>query len=131
MKTKILLENFGESVRCSLEHGQTRIQENQFLNLAWLCRQDNLPEGIESFTVSREKLSKAIQTFRAINPFQARRGKGLWKNSPFSFRIVEQRGSKSINLTGYLQGYYQDSIEETEAKQLETFTYNKLQQERL
>jgi hypothetical protein len=103
MKINVMLESFGERVRLSLSpmtiKEKTRrvvlgyapndeVAKNMFANLLWILGGNG---NEESFIVARETLVKAIQAFRVANPTQGRRGKGLWKASPFSFSLVSQR----------------------------------------
>lgn len=87
MKVKIMLESFGNRVRLSLSPGQPGAMVS-FSNLLWVLGGTG---SEESLVIARETLAKGIQAFRAANPNQARRGKGLWKQSPFEFSLVAQR----------------------------------------
>lgn len=87
-KVAVMLESFGARCRLSLSPGQSGIAANMFANLLWILGASG---GEETFIASREKLAAAIKAFRASNVMQGRRGKGLWKQSPFSFSLVAQR----------------------------------------
>ena len=86
-KIKIMLESFGERCRLSLSPGQDTIANNMFANLVWILGGFG---NEESFTIARDTLAKSIKVFRAAN-LANRRGKGLWKASPFFFSVVVQR----------------------------------------
>lgn len=107
--TKILIENLGEHLKLSLKAGQDNTSKVLFANLAWVCSDYLKRADTESFIVGRKVLAGAIQGFRIANPSQSRRGKGLWKQSPFSFEIVRSYSSEPLKIQGYKVGSYQDS----------------------
>mgnify|MGYP001599672425 CR=1 FL=1 len=111
MKTKLLLENFGLSVRASLTHGQDEIAKNMFHNLAWACHHYHVRHEIESFTTSWNKLGKAIHAFRCANVVQARRSNGGLKQHPFELVIMPQTNNIA-NISPHAMGCYQDNPEE-------------------
>lgn len=110
----ILLETFGASrVRLTIESGQDATANNLFSNLVWVCSEVGRAYDIESFTVTTETLIKAIQSFRASNIVQGRRGKGKWKQSPFRFTRVNQRNdTRQLDGEGLQIGCHQDNLED-------------------
>lgn len=108
MKTKIEIESFGEHVKLVFAGGNLIA----FQNLLWVCG-GNPDNEATSGSVTRENLAGAVKAFRAINPFQARRGRGLWRNSPFEFKIVSQLESNSHRgMPEYAMGCHKDDPEE-------------------
>lgn len=117
-KTLVTIENFGNMVRVTLVNGQTTLDNVRFVNLAWTSEcHFREGEAIESFLTTSEKLAKAIQAFRVLNT-DARRGKRLWKASPFEFTYINQMRNKGNGYEIYNQGTYQDCFEESETKRL-------------
>lgn len=109
----VLIESFGPvKIRLTMKAGQNDISHNLFANLAWACGSEANPWEIENFITSREKVAGAIKAFRCGNVTQERRGRGLWKQSPFRFYNVEQRNdTRAISIEGCGVGCYQDTKE--------------------
>lgn len=103
MKHPILLEKQGNTLRLSVKETSC-----MFDNLAWLCSDYHKADGVEAFTCAPERLARAIQCFRVANISQARRGRKLWKDSPFSFLIVSRHHSSVINASCHNVGEHQD-----------------------
>lgn len=105
-KINITVESFGSMSRLSLERGQNGIAHTTFANLAWTCQVDmsrTATNDVESFIAPKEDVAKAVKTFRVLNTKQARRGKGLWKQSPFIFHHIGQQRSyfKDLDIIPY------------------------------
>ncbi len=112
-QTLIEIESFGDVLRLTFSNGNPIA----FQNLLWVCQGENESnegkEDILSFTIGKERLSQAIKAFRVSNPFQSRRGKGLWKASPFTFKKVSQLASNAIHgMSSYSIGCQKDDKEE-------------------
>lgn len=109
-KTKILLESIGENVRLTLASTEDETSNIMFQNLKWLCTKqvDVLENDSKVFIAPKNKLMLAIQAYRASNISQPRRGKQLWKESPFLFQVVSQKTFDTKGFEDYRQGEHQD-----------------------
>lgn len=70
MKTKLLIENLGSSVRVSLKRGQNEIAQTMFANLAWTCKERHLLEergNFFMFMTEPKKLKRIIKSFELVN----------------------------------------------------------------
>jgi hypothetical protein len=112
-KTTVLIESLGERVRLTIQDASDEVSRIMFANLRWLCtkRETDILDEIkdyDQFTTEREQLAKAIKAYRSVNQQQGRRGKQLWKSSPFLFKAVSQQNGQTKGLPTYKQGENQD-----------------------